>query len=101
MAIITRLVNPLGGSLRLAKYVVLPQPVRAAAAARARVAQIQRLLFFKIPYLDQQRGAGREKWRYQGPLRDRFPEQLLHVDQPGQKREATRASPGSRPSLQH
>ncbi len=53
----TRLTNPLGGSFRPAKYEVLPQPANAAATTRAATALIQRLLFFKILYLDRKRGA--------------------------------------------
>jgi hypothetical protein len=53
MAIITRCCNPLGGNFRPAKYVVVPQPASAAATANAAAALTQRLLFFKIPYLDE------------------------------------------------
>jgi hypothetical protein len=43
---------PLGGNVRPAKYVVLPQPASAAAIAKAAIALIPRLLFFKTLYLD-------------------------------------------------
>src|ERR1039458_3152386 len=66
MAIMTRFLNPLGGSVRPAKYVVVPQPASAAATTRAAAALIQRLLFFKIPYLDEQRGACRALWHSRG-----------------------------------
>jgi hypothetical protein len=56
IAIRTRFVNPLGGRLRPAKYVVLPQPASPAATINATLALIQRLLFFKIPYLNRTRG---------------------------------------------
>jgi hypothetical protein len=39
---------------------VPPQPARAAATVKAAAALKQRLLFFKIPYLDEKRGTGRD-----------------------------------------
>jgi hypothetical protein len=59
MAIITRLTKPLGGRLRPAKYEVEPHPARVTATTRAPAALNQRLLFFKILYLDGERGACR------------------------------------------
>jgi len=46
------LVNPLGGNVRPAKYVVEPQPASAAATATAAAALMQRLLVFKFHYLE-------------------------------------------------
>jgi hypothetical protein len=56
MAIITRSVSPLGGSERPFRYVVEPHPASMTATAKAALALIQRLLFFKIPTLDRCRG---------------------------------------------
>jgi hypothetical protein len=46
--------------------VVVPQPDSAAATTRAAAALIQRLLFFKIPYLDGKRGMCRGNWHFVG-----------------------------------
>jgi hypothetical protein len=56
MAIRTRFVRPLGGSVLPAKYVVEPHPASTIAATRHPAALYQRLLFFKIASLKNRRG---------------------------------------------
>src|SRR5579863_623999 len=57
----TRVVSPLGGSCRPAKKVVEPHPATAAATTKAPAALNQKLLVFKIPYLEGERGACRRR----------------------------------------